>query len=327
MTVRKKILITGSCGFIFSNFIRIALKESWPYQIISIDKVSRSENIYNVYANRSHKFYLGDITDKHLINTIFELEKPDIVLHGAAESNVDDAISSTNPFIMSNVLGTQNLLDASVKYDVKQFLYISTDEVLGHLDENDKSWTEESFLNPRNPYSASKAAGELLVKAANVTYGLPFNITRTCNNFGPKQSVKNLIPKTIYSILEKNKIPIYGQGKQIREWIHVVDNCEAIRTVLEKGRINEIYNIGTGFETSNLELVNDICNIMNEGYDLISFIKDPRPGHDFRYSLDSSKIRSLGWKPKFRFKDGLKHTIKWYSNNQNWFCRNTHKNI
>jgi dTDP-glucose 4,6-dehydratase len=315
---KQKLLVTGSCGFIFSNFVRLALKDNYPYEIVSIDKVTRPSNLHNVYANRGHKFYLGDVTDRHFIDTVFRLEKPDLVVHGAAESHVDDSISNPNVFIISNVLGTQVMLDMALKHGVKRFVYISTDEVYGQLaDDNAEGWSEEDCMAPRNPYSASKASGEILVRAANQTHGLPFNITRCCNNFGPRQSTKNFIPKIIKCILNKEKIPIYGQGLQMREWIHVADNCQAVYDILEKAPPNETYNISTGFESTNLELVNDICNIMGEGHDLISFVED-RPGHDFRYCVRNDKISGLGWKPSFKFKRGLELCIKWYTKNQ-WY--------
>jgi dTDP-glucose 4,6-dehydratase len=271
-----------------------------------------------VYANRGHKFHIGDVADAHFIDTIFQIERPDIVIHGAAESHVDDSISSANPFIMSNVLGTQVMVDASVKYDVEKFIYVSTDEVYGQLaSEGDEPWTESSALAPRNPYSASKAAGELIVEAANATHGLQYNTTRSCNNYGPRQSTKNLIPKIIRNILRKEKIPIYGQGQQLREWIHVADNCRAVLSIMRNAPSNEAYNISAGYETSNLELVNEICNIMGTGHDLISFVED-RKGHDFRYAMENSKLKSLGWEPSFKFKKGLDHCIKWYINNR-WF--------
>ena len=315
---KQKILVTGSCGFIFSNFIRLAFKDNLPYEIVSIDKITRPEGLNTVYQNRSHNFYLGDVADHHFVHRVFELERPDIVVHGSAESHVDESICAAQTFVRSNVLGTQVLIDASLKYDIKKFVMISTDEVYGSLfNEDSKPWIEDSHLSPRNPYSASKLSAELLVKAAHETHDLPYIITRSCNNVGPWQSLRNLVPKVIGCILNNKKIPIYGQGLQMREWIHVVDNCYAIFKIIEQPTVNEIYNISTGYEVTNLEMVNNICNIMGSGHELISFVND-RPGHDFRYACDSSKLRELGWKPTFKFKDALKHTCKWYSKNQ-WF--------
>lgn len=322
MSNRKKVVLcTGSCGFIFTNFLRIAVtKNKEDFKWASIDKLVPQHSIKNIYANRSHDFYIGDISDAHFIDRVFDIVKPDFVIHGAAESFVDDSIKSASAFVKSNVLGTQTLIDAAVRHQVERFFYISTDEVYGQLSDNDQPWTEDSPLNPRNPYSASKAAGELLVKAAHETYGLSYNITRSCNNFGPKQSVKNLIPKVIKCILSKKPIPIYGQGLQCREWIHVADNCQAILQILKNGQPNQAYNITANYEISNLEMVHTICNLMESGHNLISFIEDPRPGHDFRYSITNDKIKLLGWKPSFRFKDGLMKTCDWYINNQ-WFFK------
>lgn len=312
-----KVLITGSCGFIFSNFIRRAIYNKSEYTFVSIDKVLYPKT-FNPYNNKSHTFYIGDVADAHFINTIFSIEKPDIVIHGAAESFVDHSIEDASPFIHSNVMGTQIIIDACLKHNVDRLIYISTDEVYGQLnDETSTSWTEQSILAPRNPYSASKAAGELMVQAAHITHGLKYNITRCCNNYGPRQSIRNLIPKIIKNILEDKEVPIYGEGKQVREWIHVDDNCSALLTILTEAPPNEIYNISSGHEFSNLEVFQKVCNIMEYGHDLISFCKD-RPGHDFRYSSNSSKLRALGWKPQIKFSEGISKTIQWYINNK-WF--------
>lgn len=315
---RKKLLITGSTGFIFSNFIRRTLHQKNDYKIVSIDKVLNPKGLHNVYINKSHTFYMGDIADFHFINRVFELEKPDIVLNGAAESFVDASIENASPFIHSNVLGTQVLIDASVKHKVEKFVQVSTDEVYGHLtDESAPGWDETAPLNPRNPYSSSKAAGELLLKAAHQTHGLEYNILRSCNNYGPRQLSRNLIPKIIKNILEEKPVPIYGQGKQLREWIYVDDNCSAIQTILNNGTKNEIYNISSGAEFSNIEVFHEICNILERGHSLLQFV-DERPGHDFRYSLNSNKLKTLGWKPCVKFKDGLKLCINWYLQNK-WY--------
>lgn len=317
---KKTILVTGSAGFIGSNFVRKAIFNKTNYNIVSVDVCKGLNSIHNVYANKGHKFHIGDITDKHFIDTIFKIERPDICLNFAAESFVDSAISDACPFINSNVLGTQILIDASLKYNLERFIQVSTDEVYGHLtDDTSPGWVEDAFPNPRNPYSASKYASELLIKAAHQTHGLNYNITRSCNNFGPRQQARNFIPKVIKSVLNNTKMPIFGQGKQIREWVHVEDNCNAILTILEKGELNQVYNISSGFEFSNLEVFHEICNVFEKGYDLIEFVKD-RPGHDFRYSCNSSKLRSLGWEPKVKFKQGLNQTCHWYQNNQ-WFIK------
>jgi dTDP-glucose 4,6-dehydratase len=319
--IKTKMLITGGAGFIFSNFIRHILYKRKDYEIVSIDSLINSHSMHNIYANKGHTCHVGDISDEHFINRIFEITRPDIVINGAAQSFVDASIQSAVPFIKSNVLGTQVIVDACLKYKVDRLIQISTDEVFGQLNnDSEPSWTEESTPNPRNPYSASKYSSELVVKAAHVTHGLNYNITRSCNNIGPRQSTRNLIPKIIKNILNNEKVPIYGQGMQTREWIHCFDKSTAIETILDKAPPNEIYNISTGWEISNVEMFNKICNIMGKGHNLLKFIKDPRPGHDFRYSIDSTKLRNLGWKPKFTFNEALANTIKWFVDNQ-WYMK------
>lgn len=317
----KKVLITGSTGFIFSNFIRKIIYESnrnrekYPYTVVSVDRVSGNPNL--VYANSNHKFHIADIRDQHVMDVIFNMERPDIVIHGAAETFVDYSLSDPNSFITSNVLGTQAIINACVKHNVERLIYISTDEVYGQLaSETDKPWLEDAPLNPRNPYSASKAAGELLVKAAHNSHGLTYNITRSSNNYGPRQTPEKLVPKAIKCIDSGTKIPIYGQGLQIRDWTHVFDNCSAILTVLSSGQPNETYNISANQEFPNIEVIQSICNVMEKGHDLISFIEDPRRGHDFRYAVDTTKIRNLGWKPGYKFKDGIADTVEWYMKNK-----------
>jgi dTDP-glucose 4,6-dehydratase len=315
----KKVLITGTSGFIFSNFIRRAIYEKHPYSFVSIDRIGDKANI--TYEHKSHTFYIADIRDQHIIDKIFQFEKPDIVIHGAAETFVDYSLTDPNSFITSNVLGTQVIINACVKHGVEKLIYISTDEVYGELtSESDVAWTEDSPINPRNPYSAAKASGELLVKAAFTSHGLIYNITRSSNNYGPRQTPEKLIPKAIKCILHEQKIPIYGQGLQIRDWTHVFDNCAAILTVLNQGKPNEVYNISANQEFPNIEVIQKICNAMGKGHELISFIEDPRKGHDFRYSIDSSKIRELGWKPSVKFKDGIIETVEWYKIN-NWMLK------
>lgn len=316
MSDKLKILLTGSCGFIFSNFIRMAFNEKFPYIFTSLDRVNSQSNV--LYQNKNHTFYIADIRDQHVLDRIFQFEQPDIVIHGAAESFVDYSLINPNDFMSSNVLGTQNIINSCLKHKVNKLLYISTDEVYGHLtSENDTPWTEDSLLNPRNPYSASKAAGELLVKAAHTSHGLNYNITRSSNNYGPRQTSEKLIPKAIKCILEGKKIPIYGKGLQIRDWTHVYDNCKAIMTVIEKGEANQTYNISANQEFPNIEVIQHICNAMGEGHSLIDHIDDPRgSGHDFRYAINCSKIKSLGWEPTIKFKDGIINTVEWYKNNK-----------
>jgi len=320
----KKLLITGSGGFIFSNFVRYILSPNGEnkskYRVVSIDKCTSPNVLNNIYANSGHKLHIGDIADSHFVDVIFQYERPDIVINAAAESFVDNSINNATPFIDSNVKGTQVLIDASLKYGVERFIQVSSDEIYGHLtSEDDPPWDENSPLNPRNPYSASKASAELLVKAAAETHGLKYNITRSCNNYGPRQPRRNLIPVIIANILENKPVPIYGQGLQIRDWLHVQDNCSAVLKIIESAPENERYNISSKQEYTNIEVFQEICNVLGKGYDLLQFVED-RKGHDFRYSITNDKIKALGWKPNWKFKQGLAKTVEWYQNNR-WMLR------
>jgi dTDP-glucose 4,6-dehydratase len=310
--MRKKILLTGSCGFIFSSFLRYVI-DHMDYDIVSIDKLVDHTNVLNVL--QGYEPYIGDITDPHFVNRVFEQEKPDIIIHAAAESHVDASIESALVFIHANVVGTQVMIDNSIKYGVERFVYISTDEVMGHHTSTLTSgWIENAPTNPRNPYSSSKMAGELLVKAAHETHGLAYNITRSCNNYGERQPPRNLVPRIITSLMSGQNIPIHGNGLNMREWIYVEDKCTAILKIIEEAPLNEIYNIGTGLELQNIHMVNNIAEFMNIT-PKIEYVKD-RAGHDYRYLVDSTKIRSLGWKPKYSFEDGMKKSIKWYMDNK-----------
>jgi dTDP-glucose 4,6-dehydratase len=323
----KKVLVTGSCGFIFGNFVRKAIydqnqkkHQDRQYKFSSVDRVTANA-LNSMYWNKNHDFHVADIRDQHIIDVIFQLEQPDIVIHGAAETFVDTSLKDPNSFVTSNVLGTQVIINACLKHKVERMIYISTDEVYGQLtSESDPAWTEDAPLNPRNPYSAAKAAGELMVRAAHQTHGLIYNITRSSNCYGPRQLPEKLIPKAIKCIVNGEKIPLYGQGQQIRDWTYVADNCTAVMTVLDKGAPNEVYNISANQEFTNVETINLVCNAMNKGHDLISFIPDPRGGHDFRYAIDTTKIRELDWKPTYKFKDGIRDTVQWYLDNQ-WFLK------
>lgn len=314
-----RVLVTGSCGFIFSNFMRKVMREGGPYTFISIDKVIAPYNQHNVGLNRDHTFYMGDIADETFLNNVFMIEKPDIIIHGAAESFVDDSIRSAGPFIHSNVVGTQMMVDMALKHGVQKFIYVSTDEVYGQLNPGDASWTEESPIHPRNPYSASKAAGELIVRAAGETHQLPYIITRCCNNYGPSQPPRNLVPMVISRVLKGDEVLIHGDGSQIREWIYVDDHVAAIQTILEKGKSKETYNIGSGFELTNLEMVAQVEKATGRKAN-IKFIKD-RPGHDFRYSVDCKKLAQLGWEPQYPFEESLRKSVQWYIEND-WYLKN-----
>jgi len=309
----KKILLTGSAGFIGSNFMRYVMKEKTNYNWCSLDKVIAPYNRPNIKLNSDHPFYIGDICDDIFLENVFAIEKPDIVIHMAALSNVDASIINAFSFVQSNVIGTERLINLSLKYNVEKFVYISTDEVYGQLGANDLSWKEDSLTKPRNPYSASKLAGELMVCAANQTHNLNYNITRCCNNYGARQSPINLIPKIVTSLINNTPIPIHGNGTQIREWIYVKDHCTAIMKVVEQGKNQEVYNIGSGVEFTNLEMIENISKVMNLP-PTIKFVQD-RKGHDFRYSINCNKIKELGWCPEYSFEDGLKDCINWYEDN------------
>jgi len=316
---RVKILITGSGGFIYSNFVRyLTYEHKNKYEVIGLDKCIKSSVLNNIYYNKSNQFYIADICDQHVLDRIFELTRPEIVIHAAAHTFVDDSLQNPSQHMLTNVVGTQNVINSSFKFGVKKFIYISTDEVYGALNETDPSWTEESPLNPKNPYSASKASAELAVKAAHNSFGLDYIITRCCNNYGPRQDKEKLIPKVVDAILNDKKIPVYGLGNQIRDWLYVNDNCSALECIIDKGELNSVYNISANQEFTNMDVISSICSTMSQGFNLISYVED-RPGHDFRYSVDSTKLKDLGWEPSVKFKDGIKKTVNWYLANKWWF--------
>lgn len=311
----QRMLITGTAGFIFSNFLRIAVYQKAPYEIFSLDKIANSSMMNNIFQKKIAEFQIADICDEHIMDRIFEYIEPEIIIHGAAESNVDKSINNPNVFTKSNIVGTQNLINLAVKYKTKLFVYQSTDEVYGSLAEDESPWIENSPMDPRNPYSASKAAGEMLLKAAHNTYGLNYLIVRSCNNMGPRQDHSKLIPRVIKCIREKKKIPIYGDGLQSRDWIHTHDNAQAILYLLDKKIKNDIFNISANQEKKNIEVINAICDIMGEGKNLLEKVED-RAGHDRRYALNADKIKALGWNPVYKnFSDAVKNTINWYQSN------------
>ena len=270
----------------------------------------------NLYPLSQHNIARVDISNLENLRDLFERHKPSKIFHFAAESHVDNSIKDVTPFIESNVIGTVNLLRLSVDYEVEMFHHISTDEVYGSLGYDDPSFTEKTPYDPQNPYSASKAASDHFVTAFHNTYGLPVKITNCSNNYGPRQNVEKLIPKTITNILKGNKIPVYGKGENIRDWIYVEDHCEAIYEVFNRGRVGEKYNIGGECEVKNIDLVKTLLNLLSASEDLIEYVQD-RPGHDLRYSIDNAKIQSeLGWSPKYSLESGLEKTIKWYRNDR-----------
>ncbi len=311
-----KLFVTGGLGFIGSNFIRKVLLET-NHEVINFDKVTYAANPANLkdfYGNKRYSFVKGDICNKADVKSA--LKDVDIILNFAAESHVDRSLEDFSPFIETNIKGTTNLLTLALESKAKLFVQISTDEVYGQIMSG--SFTENDLLNPRNPYSASKASAEMFVSAFKETYGLPTVITRSSNNYGPYQFPEKVIPLFITNLLEGKQVPLYGEGKQVREWTHVDDNCEGVLVAMEKGKKGEIYNIASGYELSNVELTHKIISLMGHNEEMIKKVED-RKGHDFRYSLDSSKIKSLGWTPKNSFDDGLIKTINWYKNNTDWW--------
>lgn len=317
--MKTKLLVTGGAGFIGSNFIRIAIKTG-NYSIVNIDKLTYAgnlENLKDIENNEIYKFYYGDITDYSFLRELYHKEKFDVIINFAAETHVDRSIQNSYPFIHTNVVGTQVLLELAREAKISRFIQISTDEVYGSLPEIGK-FIEESPLKPNSPYSASKASADLLVRAYNKTYNVPAIITRCSNNYGPYQFPEKLIPLVILNALQQKDIPVYGDGKNVRDWIYVEDHCKAILSILEKGVDGEIYNIGANCEKQNIDIVRLILKILGLDDSLIKFVED-RPAHDKRYAIDSSKINTqLGWYPEVPFDEGIKKTIQWYKDNQSW---------
>ncbi|WP_303984968.1 dTDP-glucose 4,6-dehydratase [Niallia circulans] len=312
---RKKVLVTGGAGFIGGNFVQYMVNKYPDYEIYNLDLLTYAGDLIKhktIEGKKNYHFIKADIVDRDTILALFEKERFDYVTHFAAESHVDRSITNPEIFVRTNVLGTQVLLDAAKTIGVTKFLHVSTDEVYGELDFDFTSFfTEDSPLQPNSPYSASKASSDMLVRAFHQTYGLPINITRCSNNYGPYQFPEKLIPLTISRVLNDQKIPIYGDGKNIRDWLHVFDHCAAIDLVLHKGENGEVYNIGGHNERTNLEVVRTIINTLGKSEDLIEFVPD-RLGHDKRYAIDPTKITALGWQPTFTFQTGIAQTIQWY---------------
>ncbi|MBC8501463.1 MAG: dTDP-glucose 4,6-dehydratase [Nanoarchaeota archaeon] len=314
-----RILVTGGCGFIGSNFIRHMLRKYPDYEIINLDKLTYAgnpDNLRDVENNKNYEFIRGDICDSKIVGKI--VLKVDAIINFAAESHVDNSIRSSREFIQTNVLGTLNLLEFARVNKIKKFLQISTDEVYGSIDKG--SFSEDSLVKPSSPYSASKASAELLVMSYVVTHRFPAIISRSSNNYGPCQYPEKIIPLFITNLLEGKKIPLYGDGKNVRDWIHVQDNCEAIDFIFHNGKIGEIYNIGGGTEKENIEVAKFLLGEFDKSESFIEFVED-RKGHDRRYALNCEKLRKLGWKPKVNFDKGLKETVKWYVKNKDWWKR------
>ena len=326
----KTLLVTGGLGFIGSNFIRLILEKDKDISIINLDAVTYAGNPQNLKGiEESYKdryiFVRGDICGTETVESVFYEYKPDFVINFAAESHVDRSIEDPNVFIKTNVLGTANLLNTAKKLwkddlSGKRFLQVSTDEVYGTLPENDPNikFTENTPLDPHSPYSASKTSADLIVKSFYDTFGLPVLTTRCSNNYGPYQFPEKLIPLMISRALKDQSLPVYGDGKQVRDWLYVDDHCDAIWTVLTKGKVGEIYNIGGNNEMKNIDIVTMILDHLKKPHSLISYVTD-RPGHDRRYAIDASKIKNdPGWEPSCRFEEKIRDTIDWYVSNQNW---------
>lgn len=314
-----RLLVTGGCGFIGSNFIRYMLKKHPSYKIINLDKLTycgRRENLKDVEKDKRYTFVKGDICDERLAAKL--MKNCDAVLNFAAESHVDRSISDASDFIRTNVHGVQVLLDAARKNRIKKFIQISTDETYGSIKRG--SFTETSLLHPNSPYAASKAGGDHLALAYYTTFKTPVVVTRSSNNFGPYQFPEKVIPLFITNLMENKKVPLYGDGMNVRDWLYVLDNCRGIDVILHKGRIGEIYNIGGSYEIPNIKLTRIILKLLGKTSSMIKYVPD-RLGHDRRYSLSSSKIKRLGWWPTKDFYTAIKETIEWYRDNESWWKR------
>ncbi|MEI6862880.1 MAG: dTDP-glucose 4,6-dehydratase [Candidatus Omnitrophota bacterium] len=313
----KKILVTGGAGFIGSNFIRHILAKYPDYRVTNLDKLTycgNLENLKDIAKNKNYRFVKGDIVDPKVVNTL--VKGADIVLNFAAETHVDRSIKDPSGFVRTNIFGTYTLLEAAKAHGTKLFIQISTDEVYGSISKG--AFTETSPIAPNSPYSAAKAGGDLLARSYFITHGLPVIITRSSNNFGLYQYPEKVIPLFVTNLLEGKKIPLYADGSNVRDWLFVIDNCEAIDAVMHKGKVGEVYNIGGGNEITNMELTKALLSLLDKGEECIEFVKD-RPGHDKRYALDISKVKTLGWKPRHDFKDALELTVNWYSRNKTWW--------
>ena len=318
------IIVTGGAGFIGSNFIYYMLKKHPADRIICVDKLTYAGNLETLEAameKKNFKFIRADIADRQAVYRIFEQEKPDIVVNFAAESHVDRSIENPEIFLQTNVIGTSVLLDACRKYGIDRYHQVSTDEVYGDLplDRPGLFFTEETNLKTSSPYSASKAGADLLVMAYHRTYKIPTTISRCSNNYGPYHFPEKLIPLMIINALSDKKLPVYGDGKNVRDWLYVEDHCRAIDLILQKGRVGEVYNIGGHNERANIDVVKTILKELGKPEDLIEHVTD-RKGHDRRYAIDPTKIHTeLGWEPETKFEDGIKKTVKWYLEHRDWW--------
>ena len=318
-----KFLVTGGAGFIGSNFLHYVVNKYSNDNYVCLDALTYAGNYNNIKelaTKENFKFVKGDITDKELVDKLFEQEKFDIVINFAAESHVDNSIKNPHIFLTTNIIGTQVLMDASLKYGVKRYHQVSTDEVYGDLplERKDLLFTETTPIHTSSPYSASKASADLLVLAYHRTFGLPITISRCSNNYGPYQFPEKLIPVVISKALNNEAIPVYGKGENVRDWIHVHDHNVGVDMIVRDGKVGEVYNLGGHSEKTNLEVVKTILKQLNKPESLITYVTD-RPGHDLRYAIDSSKVeKELGWTRKYNFDEGIIETIDWYVNNKKW---------
>lgn len=319
-----KIIVTGGAGFIGSNFIYYLLNKHKEDKIICLDALTYAGNIKTLDAaqkNKQFKFIKGDIADRDLVYKLFEQEKPDVIVNFAAESHVDRSILHPEIFLRTNIIGTSVLLDACRKYGIKRFHQVSTDEVYGDLplSRPDLFFTESTNLHTSSPYSASKASADLLTQSYQHTFNVPISISRCSNNYGPYQFPEKLIPLMLIHALDNQKLPVYGDGKNVRDWLYVDDHCAAIDCIIRKGKVGEIYNVGGHNEKSNIDIVKIILRALDKPESLIEYVTD-RKGHDRRYAINPEKIkRDLGWQPQTAFADGIKKTIDWYLKNKTWW--------
>jgi len=318
------IIVTGGAGFIGSNFIFHMLKSHPDYRVICLDALTYAGNLSTlepVMENEKFRFVKASITDRKAVFDLFEEEKPDIIVNFAAESHVDRSIENPSVFLETNIMGTQVLLDACRKFGIKRFHQVSTDEVYGDLplDRPDLFFTEETPIHTSSPYSASKAAADLLVQAYHRTFKVPVTISRCSNNYGPYHFPEKLIPLMIANALNDKPLPVYGKGENVRDWLYVEDHCKAIDLIIHKGKVGEVYNIGGHNEMRNIDIVKTIVHELGKSEELITYVTD-RAGHDLRYAIDPTKIHNeLGWLPETKFEQGIKKTIQWYLDNKPWW--------
>ncbi len=314
------ILVTGAAGFMGSHFVKYILERYTAYRVVVLDKLTYAGNLDNlkdIALNPRYSFVQGDIADPGTLQKVFSQFAIDMVVNYAAETHVDRSVTDPAAFLKTNIFGTYYLLEAVRQFEVKKFVQISTDEVFGSVHEG--AFTEETAMAPNSPYSAAKAGGDLLCRSYFVTHKTPVIVTHSCNVYGPNQYPEKFIPLFITNLIEEKKVPLYGDGLNVREWIYVLDHCRAVDVILHNGKLGEVYNIGSGEEKSNRAVVDVLLGAMGKGEDMVNYVKD-RPGHDRRYAIDHSKLaRELGWQPEVRFEEGLKITIEWYKNNEWWW--------